>query len=328
MADSLENQYDNDKFIDYYKILDIETDATIEEIKKNYIDLAKKYHPDQKNGNTDLFQMVSKAYEVLSNKETRKEYDLYFLKKSFIELQEDSFFSMKDQFKDFLTVNDNKKKMTKDELDKIYDDVFKDREDFKEKILDTNDTTKRINDINFEREAINIESTDEQLKTIIEDNPDLQIGQILEYIKESNKNTNTEIINNDFSTLDTLPGYFDTNYSSFIDESENMPSSFFTMLDNGSVNCKEQVKNFNLQNFNDWKNNRKSDSRLEGKDIDTYLAKRRLEEQTLLEEVETTLISNVKRRTDVESFLKTKNHINDDDMVKLETVNNVKKRTI
>jgi curved DNA-binding protein CbpA len=328
MADSLENQYDNDKFIDYYKILDIETDATIEEIKKNYIDLAKRYHPDQKNGNTDLFQLVSKAYEVLSNKETRKEYDLYFLKKSFIELQEDSFFSMKDQFKDFLTVNDNKKKMTKDELDKIYDDVFKDREDYKEKILDTTDTTKRINDINFEREAINIESIDEQLKTIIEDNPDLKIGQILEYIKESNKNTNTEIINNDFCTLDTLPGYFDTNYSSFIDESENMPSSFFTMLDNGSINSKEQVKNFNLQNFNDWKNNRKSDSRLEGKEIDIYLAKRRQEEQTLLEEVETTLISNVKRRTDVETFLKTKTHINDDDMVKLETVNNVKKRTI
>jgi curved DNA-binding protein CbpA len=328
MADSLENQYDNDKFIDYYKILDIDTEATIDEIKKNYIDLAKKYHPDQKNGNSDMFQLVSKAYEALSNKETRKEYDLYYLKKSFNELQEDTFFSMKDQFRDFLTITDNKKKMTKDELDKIYDDVFKDREDFKEKILDTTDTTKRINDINFEREAINIESNDQQLKSIIEDNPDLHVGQVLEYIKESNKNANTEIINNEFGTLDTLPGYFDTNYSSFIEEGEHMPSSFFTMLDNGSSNSKEQVKNFNLQNFTDWKNNRKSDSRLEGKDIDSYLAKRRQEEQSLLEEVETTLISNVKRRTDVETFLKTKNHINEDDMIKVDTVNNVKKRTI
>ena len=328
MADSLENQYDNDKFIDYYKILDIDTEATIDEIKKNYIFLAKKFHPDQKNGNSEMFQLVSKAYEALSNKETRKEYDLYYLKNSFNELQEDTFFSMRDQFKDFLTITDNKKKMTTDELDKIYDDVFKDREDFKEKILDTNDTTKRINDINFEREAINIESNDQQLKSIIEDNPELHVGQVLEYIKESNKNANTEIINNEFGTLDTLPGYFDTNYSSFIEEGEHMPSSFFTMLDNGSANSKEQVKNFNLQNFTDWKNNRKSDSRLEGKDIDSYLAKRRQEEQSLLEEVETTLISNVKRRTDVETFLKTKNHINEDDMIKVDTVNNVKKRTI
>ncbi len=155
MADSLENQYDNDKFVDYYKILDVEMDAEADEIKKKYIEFAKKYHPDQKNGNSEMFQLVSKAYEILTNKETRKEYDLYFLKKSYNELQEDSFFSMKDQFIDFVTVNE-KKKMTKEELDKLYDDVFKDRENYLEKKLDINETTKRMNDINFEREAIDI----------------------------------------------------------------------------------------------------------------------------------------------------------------------------
>lgn len=330
MADSLENQYDNENFIDFYEILDVDIEATVEEIKKKYIEMAKKFHPDQKTGNVEMFQKISKAYEVLSNKETRKEYDLYFLKKSYNELQEDTFFSMKDQFKEYLTVNDNKKKMTKEELDKIYDDVFKDRDDFVERILDVTDTIKRINDINFEREVTNIETTDEQLKSIIENNPDLKIGQVLEYIKETNKNTNNEIVNTDFGTLDTLPGYFDTNYSSFIDETENLPSSFYTMLDNNSSNSKEQVKNFSLDNFNEWKNNRKPDSRLDCRDIDMYLAKRKEEEQQLLEEVETTLISNVKRRTDVETFLKPKDkskiHINEEDIVKVETVNNVKKR--
>ena len=330
MADSLENQYDNENFIDFYEILDVDIEATVEEIKKKYIELAKKYHPDQKTGNVEMFQKISKAYEVLSNKETRKEYDLYYLKKSYNELQEDTFFSMKDQFKEYLTVNDNKKKMTKEELDKIYDDVFKDRDDFVEKILDLKDTMKRINDINFEREVTNIESTDEQLKSIIENNPDLKIGQVLEYIKETNKNTNNEIVNTDFGTLDTMPGYFDTNYSSFIDESENLPSSFYTMLDSNSINSKEQVKNFSLENFNEWKNNRKPDSRLDSRDIDMYLAKRKEEEQLLLEEVETTLVSNVKRRTDVETFLKPKDkskiHINEEDIVKVETINNVKKR--
>lgn len=329
MADSLENQYDNEKFIDYYNILDVDTEATVEEIKKKYIKLTKKFHPDQKTGNAEMFQMISRAYEVLSNKETRKDYDLYFLKKSYNELQEDNFFSMKDQFKEFLTVNDNKKKMTKEEFNKIYDEVFKDKDDFIERVLDVSDTTKRINDINFEREATEIETTNEQLKSILENNPLLEIGQVLEYIKETNINANTEIINNDVGTLDTVAGYFDTNYSSFLDDSENMPSSFYTMLDSNSISSKELVKNFNLENFNEWINNKKSASRLDSDDIDIFLAKRKEEEEKILDEVETTLVSNVKRRTDVETFLKKDRsniHINDDDIVKIEKLNNIKKR--
>lgn len=333
MADSLENQYDNDKFIDFYKILDIDNDASLDDIKKNYISLAKKYHPDQKTGNVEMFQLVSKAYEVLSNKETRKNYDLYYLKKSFTELNEpleDTFFSMKDQFNDFVIMND-KKKISKEELDKLYDDVFKDRESFIEQRLDQVNTTKRINDINLERDVMNIESTDEQLKNIMENHPDLEVGEILEYIKETNKNTDTAIINKDFGTLDTLPGFFDTNYSSFIDDSENMPSSFFTMIDNNSMGSKEQVKNFNMTNFNEWKNTKKGNTKLESRDIDSYLSRRRQEEQELLQEVETNLKSNVKKRTDVEVFLKPKDistgHINEEDLIKVETINNVKKRT-
>jgi curved DNA-binding protein CbpA len=333
MADLLENQYDNDKFIDFYKILDIDNDASIDDIKKNYISLAKKYHPDQKNGNTEMFQLVSKAYEVLSNKETRKDYDLYYLKKSFSELNEpleDTFFSMKDQFNDFVIMND-KKKISKEDLDKLYDDVFKDREDFIEQRLDHINTNKRINDINLEREIMNIESTDEQLKNIVTVHPELDVGEVLEYIKESNKNTNTEIINNEFGTLDTLPGYFDTNYSSFIDDSENMPNSFFTMIDNNSMGSSEQVKNFNMDNFNEWKNTKKANTKLESKDIDLYLSMRRQEEQELLQEVETNLKSNIKKRTDIEVFLKPKDksigHINEEDLIKVETVNNVKRRT-
>ena len=89
---SLENQYDNDKFIDFYKVLDIDIEAPNDQIKTSYIKLAKKYHPDQANGNSEMFQLVSKAYEVLINKDARKEYDLYYLKKSFNELKEDTFF--------------------------------------------------------------------------------------------------------------------------------------------------------------------------------------------------------------------------------------------
>lgn len=41
----------------YYKILNVSTEATQEEIKKSYLDLAKKYHPDTKFG--DKVQEVS-----------------------------------------------------------------------------------------------------------------------------------------------------------------------------------------------------------------------------------------------------------------------------
>jgi DnaJ-class molecular chaperone len=33
-----------------YKVLNISTDASMEEIKKSYLDLAKKYHPDVSSG--------------------------------------------------------------------------------------------------------------------------------------------------------------------------------------------------------------------------------------------------------------------------------------
>jgi DnaJ-class molecular chaperone len=46
MSDLLENQYDNDKFIDFYRVLGIDTEASIIEIKNSYLALAKQYHPD------------------------------------------------------------------------------------------------------------------------------------------------------------------------------------------------------------------------------------------------------------------------------------------
>lgn len=64
---------------DYYEILGVGKDATSSEIKKAFRRLAVKYHPD-KNKEKDAeekFREIAKAYDVLSDKEKRKQYDLY-----------------------------------------------------------------------------------------------------------------------------------------------------------------------------------------------------------------------------------------------------------
>jgi len=67
-------------FIDYYKILGINKNATESDIKKAYRKLARKHHPDL-NPNDKVsekkFKEINEANEVLSNPENRKKYDKY-----------------------------------------------------------------------------------------------------------------------------------------------------------------------------------------------------------------------------------------------------------
>lgn len=60
--------------IDYYKILEVNKQSNLEEIKKSYKKLAFKNHPD-KGGNPETFKKISEAYQVLSDPEKRNVYD-------------------------------------------------------------------------------------------------------------------------------------------------------------------------------------------------------------------------------------------------------------
>ncbi|KAL2456150.1 Chaperone DnaJ-domain superfamily protein [Abeliophyllum distichum] len=63
---------------DYYKILEVDYDATEEVIRSNFIRLALKWHPDkqkQEENATSRFQEISEAYQVLSDPVQRREYD-------------------------------------------------------------------------------------------------------------------------------------------------------------------------------------------------------------------------------------------------------------
>jgi molecular chaperone DnaJ len=65
---------------DYYQILEVGRNATEEEIKKSYRQLALKFHPDRNPGDNaaeEKFKEASEAYEVLRDPEKRRLYDQY-----------------------------------------------------------------------------------------------------------------------------------------------------------------------------------------------------------------------------------------------------------
>ena len=67
-------------FVDYYKTLGVNKNATDDEIKKAYRKLARKFHPDLNPNDKEAnkkFQQINEANEVLSDPEKRKKYDAY-----------------------------------------------------------------------------------------------------------------------------------------------------------------------------------------------------------------------------------------------------------
>ncbi len=63
---------------DYYQALGVEKNATDNEIKKAYRKSALKYHPDRgKDGDESKFKEINEAYQVLSDKQKRENYDQF-----------------------------------------------------------------------------------------------------------------------------------------------------------------------------------------------------------------------------------------------------------
>lgn len=65
---------------DYYEVLGVGRDASLEQIKKAYRQLALQYHPDRNPGNKESeesFKEATEAYQVLSDAEGRQKYDRF-----------------------------------------------------------------------------------------------------------------------------------------------------------------------------------------------------------------------------------------------------------
>ncbi|KAF2569352.1 hypothetical protein F2Q68_00024523 [Brassica cretica] len=74
----LDFNFDFDNYKDHYKVLELNSDASDDEIRSNFIRLALKWHPDklkEEDSATSRFQEINEAYQVLSDPFKREEYD-------------------------------------------------------------------------------------------------------------------------------------------------------------------------------------------------------------------------------------------------------------
>jgi curved DNA-binding protein len=87
--------------VDLYGILGLTIDATKSEIKKKYRELAKKYHPD-KGGNENLYELITRSYNILSDSVQRETYDLKILEKK-QEKESIDFVNMRNKFNSYMS---------------------------------------------------------------------------------------------------------------------------------------------------------------------------------------------------------------------------------
>jgi molecular chaperone DnaJ len=77
-AKEFSEMYNDNSLPNYYLVLGLTNDSSESEIKNQYRKLAKQYHPDRnKDSSEEKMAQINKAYEILSDKKLKVEYDKF-----------------------------------------------------------------------------------------------------------------------------------------------------------------------------------------------------------------------------------------------------------
>jgi curved DNA-binding protein CbpA len=125
--------------VNLYEVLNINDDACDIEIKKQYKKLILKYHPDKNKTDTDIYELITLAYNILSNKELKKLYnELRLIKWDFSKLKTES-----------LKTKPNYEKKNFNHLNEEYNKLH--GHDSNEKLLNVKDFNTKLEELIEER---------------------------------------------------------------------------------------------------------------------------------------------------------------------------------
>jgi len=158
-----------------YSILEIESNASQDEIKKAYKRLALKYHPDKNSdlGTAEKFHSIAMAYEILSDPEQRSKYDTMNpkKKKTIFDMIGQMYqkFKGSNEFKEFIKKNIFENEETKNVI------LTGDKEVLREYIYNKTNTY-----IMSVLNAKSLPTEDDLLSIFIPENPDKKTYDIMQ----------------------------------------------------------------------------------------------------------------------------------------------------
>jgi len=159
--------------LDYYKILNIDKTASIDEVKKKYRHLLAKYHPDklkklsedQRKNKLDQYQLIRMAGEILTHPEKKKLYDME--QKT---VRSSGFVNHKDSFEEFLKLQDTENTLQNREKSLL---DFKQQTDKMNKLrnfdpssiskIDKKELNKNVQDLLAQRDVESIELSQQNI---------------------------------------------------------------------------------------------------------------------------------------------------------------------
>lgn len=207
--------------VNLYDVLNISQDATKQEIKDAYKKLAKQFHPDKAGGDSEMFELVTHAYNVLLNSNSREEYDkLYKLAKQ----SETDHFDLKTKSKSYSAAQETNvvkksKEETEKEFNKIFDELDRkhgfDRSSDNIRQINPKEISKRLDDYKMIREQEDIENIHEKL---FDERRPLDLNSLAKFNAafEAMHKGPTELIKHTGNPDAWSPG--DQNFSSIVDD--------------------------------------------------------------------------------------------------------------